>query len=366
MAALAVAGVCALGATLPAGALAQEDPTLEPAFAYGGSDCVEPSVTVAVPVDRARAAVPEPYVPRSLSGDAASADVLLAVARCERLNVDGQTVSGRVVVDAGVVIETPDGTSGAHVYQLWQLSDSREVSAAMASVGVRGGQVAGLGVDDASTALADGARATVPWTDSPYDLAVDGAVGDATSASSTTWWHRGPRGIVRLGYSFPRAASRFGAGKVSAREGSPLAQLLGGTSASGNGFVGRLDFAGRVRAERPAASAPPSSGAPGPGGSAPSSPAPSPSSPPAARGRAALRLAVTPRRVAAGRRVRLTVRATAGGRPVRGALVRVAGRRARTDARGRARVTVRLRRGRHGVSATTRTGRRARTVVVAR
>ncbi|CAA9466492.1 MAG: hypothetical protein AVDCRST_MAG38-825, partial [uncultured Solirubrobacteraceae bacterium] len=250
MARLAVALAWALGASAPAAATAQEEPALQPAFAYGGTDCVEPSVIVSVPADRARAAVPEPYTPRSLSGDRASADVLLAVARCAALTVDGRTVSGRTVVDAGVAIQSPDGTSGAHVYQLWQLSDSREVSAAMASVGVRGGQVGGLGVQDMGTTAFDRATAAVPWSESPYDLTVEAAAADASSSSTTTWWHRGPRGVVRLGYTFPRSASRFGSGGVNAREGSPLAQLLGGPSANGNGFVGRLDFAGRVSAER--------------------------------------------------------------------------------------------------------------------
>ena len=69
-----------------------------------------------------------------------------------------------------------------------------------------------------------------------------------------------------------------------------------------------------------------------------------------------LRLAVRPRRVRAGRRVlvRARVRAVIGGRlaPFRGATVRVAGRRARTDGAGRARVRVRFRRaGRRSVTA---------------
>jgi S-formylglutathione hydrolase FrmB len=55
-----------------------------------------------------------------------------------------------------------------------------------------------------------------------------------------------------------------------------------------------------------------------------------------------LRLTVRPRRVKAGKRTRLHFRATVAGRPVRRALVRFAGRRARTGRRGRARVTVQL------------------------
>ncbi len=68
-----------------------------------------------------------------------------------------------------------------------------------------------------------------------------------------------------------------------------------------------------------------------------------------------LRVSLSARRMKAGRRVRLRVRVTAGGRPVRGALVRLAGARARTDRAGRAVLRVRLtRRGRHRLRVTRR------------
>jgi hypothetical protein len=75
--------------------------------------------------------------------------------------------------------------------------------------------------------------------------------------------------------------------------------------------------------------------------------------------RARIRLKATPERVRAGRRTRFTFRATTrwGGRriAVRGATVHFAGGRARTDRRGRARISVRLaRRGRHRARATKR------------
>ena len=60
--------------------------------------------------------------------------------------------------------------------------------------------------------------------------------------------------------------------------------------------------------------------------------------------RQSLQLAVSPRRVAAGRRVRLRFAVSSGGTAIRGALVRIAGRTVRTDRRGRAQAVVRLRR----------------------
>lgn len=320
---------------------------LKPAFSYGGTDCVEPGVTVSVPIDRARAAVPEPYVPRSLSGEADRAAVVLVVAKCGALDLDGRAVAGRTVVDAGVVIESPDFSGGAHVYQLWHLSDAPAISERMAEVGVHGGHVGDLAVEDAGAGPLERATAAVPWATSPYDLAVDAAV-DGTSFSTTTWWHRGPRGVVRLRYGFPRASTRTGTGRLTARAGTPLATLIGGTRAEGFGAIGRLDFAGDVATEPRRANDEP---APEDDGLAPR--------------RRALRVVVRPSRVRAGRRVRLSARVTMDGRPIRRALVRLAGRRARTDARGRARLTVRLRAGRHRVTASRRGARRARARVVA-
>jgi S-formylglutathione hydrolase FrmB len=59
-----------------------------------------------------------------------------------------------------------------------------------------------------------------------------------------------------------------------------------------------------------------------------------------------LRISVHPRRVKAGKRISFRFRVTALSKPVRGALVRFAGKRARTTRRGRARIVVRL--GRRG------------------
>jgi len=76
------------------------------------------------------------------------------------------------------------------------------------------------------------------------------------------------------------------------------------------------------------------------------------------RGRPAdpkLRLRVEPRRARTGRRVRLTFRARSAGEPVRGALVRYGGKRRRTNARGIARMTVRVTRTRRA-RATARIG----------
>jgi endoglycosylceramidase len=70
---------------------------------------------------------------------------------------------------------------------------------------------------------------------------------------------------------------------------------------------------------------------------------------------AKLRVSISPRRVRAGRRVTLTVRVRASGKPVRGALVKLAGHRATTGKRGRAKLHARFAHaGRHAATARAR------------
>jgi hypothetical protein len=84
--------------------------------------------------------------------------------------------------------------------------------------------------------------------------------------------------------------------------------------------------------------------------------------PTAPRGR--LRLSARPARLTAGRRTRVRFRATHAGRPVPGAVVRAAGRWARTGAGGTARMTVRLPRSGHLRVIATRSDLRAAVVTV--
>jgi polyvinyl alcohol dehydrogenase (cytochrome) len=85
-----------------------------------------------------------------------------------------------------------------------------------------------------------------------------------------------------------------------------------------------------------------------------------------AKKRPRIRLKVRPRRAVAGRRTVFHFRARVGGKPLRRALIRFAHHRARTNRKGRARIVVRLRRGRHRALATKKGYRRGSARVAAR
>jgi hypothetical protein len=80
-----------------------------------------------------------------------------------------------------------------------------------------------------------------------------------------------------------------------------------------------------------------------------------------------LRLTVSPARVRAGHRTRFRFRVTSAGKPVRRATIRFAGKRVRTDKRGRASVVAVLRHRGHRPAVASRSGyRTARRLVAVR
>lgn len=302
------------------------------AFTYDGTGCHESVVLATVPMSEAEKVVPAGYTPTNIAGaPAGHASVGIATLRCDQMRLDGVALDKPVISDVGVAIAAPDDTPGAHWYALWQVQGSEPLADRMRKVGVGGGFVPAI---SASERLAHG-TGDVPWAVSAYHLEVDAPVPaqPETPDTGTTWWHHGKHGQVRIGYFFPRSSAEVGVGTASRLTG-PLAQLLGGETAQALGLLVHLDFQAEVTADAPATR-------------------PHSTPPPPGRAQPAIRLTVRPEHGRTSRRFRLRLRATAAGRPVAGAAIRLAGRRTRTDSRGRATLTVRLRRpGRHTAIAT--------------
>jgi hypothetical protein len=198
----------------------------------------------------------------------------------------------------------------------------------------------------------------VPWAGSPWTSRVTPPLNDPQPVGhqhNDSFWRDGPTGAAELEIRIPDAIDVLcmgpggACGNISSREGSQVASFLAGANRDAFGSVDHRRIE-RVEAFiRPA--------------------------PTAARARDGarsanpnLRLSVRPRRIRAGRRQRLRFRATAvrdgRRRPIRGATIGFAGRRARTDRRGRASLGVRLHRpGRRRVTATLPGGATAATSV---
>lgn len=306
---------------------------------FGGVNCLETAVVVPMPAERLAAFLPAGYVPASQSGLPGLGDLFIGVAECERMSVDGREVGRGAISDVGIGVESPDGSPGAHSYELWELGTSSVQQSLLRRAGIAGAVVPGLDSTD------DGVlRAQAPWPEQGYSLEVTSPSPFPAGGDSNQWWHEGGRGRARLAFSFPRLAYRAGAGRVTADPGSTLAQLLGDTDATGLGFGIRFDYEAAVSAERPLATERP------------------PRIEPRAR---RLRVRARPRRFPLKRRTRIRVRVTrADAEPATGAVVTLAGRRATTNDSGRALLHIRARRpGRYLLTARLEGARPARLVL---
>lgn len=207
-----------------------------------GKGCEEVVVLTAVPAEAAQAVVPAPFRPTMTAGLAQAG---VAVLRCDELGVAGTNSARTEISDTGVVIDDPTGNGGTHYYALWQLTSSPSLRQVIGAEGVDGALVDGLAVESSSGApLVTHAHGHAPWTESPFELAVDVAGGVALPPSATTWWHRNGSEVVRMDYAIGEAAVNTGLGMISTTPGSRLAEVLGGARAAGAGLViGGFGFA---------------------------------------------------------------------------------------------------------------------------
>ncbi len=209
--------------------------------------CDEVQMTVQVPIENAQAAVPEGFT--ATEGAPGNGTVAIGVRRCDAMSVDGASVESPkiLVAEVGVFVNTPkDSDPGRHFYQIWGLSTVDALSTRTDHLGLEGDLV-----PEMSVALSPlGGTVSVPWPSSPYGYSVN-AAGPAVipmDGVTFTWWHDGPRGRIRSEYVFPPERLRVpGPATITAAEGSPLAQLLGASTASGLGAVISLpSYEGRI------------------------------------------------------------------------------------------------------------------------
>lgn len=71
------------------------------------------------------------------------------------------------------------------------------------------------------------ATADIPWERLPYVVEAQTPRPVSLPPGGNTWWHHGPRGIIKIAYTLHDRELAFGSARVSTEEGSPLAELLG-------------------------------------------------------------------------------------------------------------------------------------------
>ncbi len=240
IAVVVAAAVGAVPATpIPATA---ESKAAAPGLAYTAKGCVEPSALVTIPrvVLEGRLDLPDPFRLRDFAPGVAA--VVVAVASCESVSVGGKHAASGRFSDVGVLIESPDGSAGAHFYQLWQVSDHQDLVALMAKVG--------MATDTATISFEKSpvsAVGTVHSRVSNYKLSVFTPPPESgTGTGRNTWWHDGSHGVVRVQNEGTGVAENFGPYVLELAEGSALAQILGSTVLTG---VGATVYIGEHRGQ---------------------------------------------------------------------------------------------------------------------
>lgn len=195
-------------------------------FHYEATGCVEPVAGFNVDPDIADRFVPEPFEVRV--DELGNAFLAVPAIKCDQIAIDGQDVGGALLSDVGIRIESPDGSPGSHFYQLWQPTTNEKLHARMRSLGMDTPLVpdATFDLDESLPGVAT-ATAHIPWERVPYLVQAQTPPPLPIPPGGNTWWHRGPRGIIKVAYTFHDRELAFGTASVRTDEGSALAELLG-------------------------------------------------------------------------------------------------------------------------------------------
>lgn len=243
-----LAVVCAT-TVATAGGVAEAAP--RPVLTWSGTGCDEVALQLNVPLSTVQAALPSGYTARPTAESPELGSVLLGVASCRSLRVNGVEQPTDIVADAGILIVPRPAIKGT-VYHLWQAVAAPDFRQRMARLGLDGAHVPGMAATFTAyaPAAARHAGATVPWTGNEF--AIDSALPtkSVTTAAASTWVHQARRGRVRTEYRFTAAERRSGGATVRMTDGSRLARALGTPVAAGQANWLTFDMRAQVFVDR--------------------------------------------------------------------------------------------------------------------
>lgn len=195
-------------------------------------------------VPRANAA---PLVPAgyTLAGTPENAVIVVRVASCAAISVDGKKASPGTVAQVGISLTGADPTADINNYTLWFTTDHSLLHAKLTAAGldaIKENDLEYSLVTSGGTGTLDVSSGTAQTP----AYAVNGSVIVPTSSPTTftaSWWANGRHGVVRSRTVFPDIRFSGASMTLTTPAGSALANLIGGTSLvfplldSHNGFA---------------------------------------------------------------------------------------------------------------------------------
>lgn len=221
-----VLGACG-GAEAPE--IATSEGYLQSGFDVDFSGCSEFAGVGFIPGANARAAVPAVYTP---SGDANTGVIVVRVASCSAVSIDGGAPRATIVSQIGVNLLPPDGTGDINNFAVWYQTDNPHLAAAFKKMGADAQVVPQL--EYQVTLDPGGATGQLHLSSRHPTFQVDGPVVVPTAPAVpfvANWWDVGTKQQkVKSNTVLP--AIQFGAASttLTTPAGSDLAALIGGSS----------------------------------------------------------------------------------------------------------------------------------------
>lgn len=182
-----------------------------------------------VPADRARSLVPSEY---ALAGDATHAQLVVRVASCAEVTVDGKKTGPARTAQIGVMLNEPEAGGDINNYLLWFVTDSGKLHGTLQAAGIKNG-------NDQQLKLAFepiGGEGTLAIDVSAPGFPAFPLLGTAQAPSTppqsflANWFADGGQGTLRMQTSFQQL--RFGEASLvlTPSPASQLSDLIGSPS----------------------------------------------------------------------------------------------------------------------------------------
>jgi hypothetical protein len=188
-------------------------------------DCTVFAGLARVDMARARALVPAEY---TLLDDGGSARIVVRVASCGDVVVDGHDQGATIISHIGIGLVGPDTTVNLNNYTLWYATDSALLHARLTAAGVNADKSNALGLSFANGSL----TVTSSSSHTPSFTVQGSAILPTNPAvpTSASWWDNGSKGAIRSRTVLPSIQFGTASTVLTTPAGSALANLIGGTT----------------------------------------------------------------------------------------------------------------------------------------
>lgn len=244
----------ALAAFVLTGMLAAPAPAKPKVPVYGATGCSMFNSLVDSPAPLVRPFVPEQFTPQDGFYPGFTGLVVNTLS-CEDVTVDGKSLGPAHLSAFWVLVESPDGSSGDHLYEAWRLTDNVKLARALGRYGVRL-QSADITLETQPPTPAGTMTASeVQWDGgSSYSAAgIEPAVNPysyQTVPYAYTLWQLDDGKLVKMSvvenYEEPSAVTEVD-GYFSAEPGSELATMIGQAQPTNHALFTDYEFEIEIR-----------------------------------------------------------------------------------------------------------------------